>query len=234
MDGTEATAKEAVRIGRKTARPKESHAADKVISCVVVEDQAMFLEMLGGMLALRGGLRVVDRAQSVTEGIASCEKHRPDLLILDLTLGDGNGLDVARAFLEANPKGRVIIVTGNASDFVCPAWLNDTLQAVISKNETFRALREEIDSLLGSVRPIAASASRQPSSSVPLTVREAEIFALIGQGLSSREISKRLRISEHTVQTHRKRAAAKLGTQGDELVRIAVAQQAAYFTKPAR
>ena len=62
-----------------------------------------------------------------------------------------------------------------------------------------------------------------------LTPREAEVFALIGDGLTSREIGERLSISEHTVQTHRKRVAAKLGTQGDELTRIAVAQRQAFF-----
>ena len=62
-----------------------------------------------------------------------------------------------------------------------------------------------------------------------MTPREAEVFALIGDGLTSREIGERLSISEHTVQTHRKRVAAKLGTQGDELTRIAVAQRQAFF-----
>jgi DNA-binding NarL/FixJ family response regulator len=232
MAGSESPADTSATINGKTARPKGGHPADTLLSCVVVEDQAMFLEMLGSMLSLRGGLRVVDRVRSVAEGEASCRKHRPDLLILDLTLGDGDGLDVARACIEANPNGQVIIVTGNANDFVCPAWLNDTLKAVISKNETFQSLRDELDSLLGAVRPIAVPASRQPASGVPLTAREAEIFTLIGQGLTSREIGERLHISEHTVQTHRKRAAAKLGTQGDELVRIAITQQAAYFSKP--
>jgi DNA-binding NarL/FixJ family response regulator len=233
MASTASSATGVAKADPKATRPKATKAAAQPLSCVVVEDQAMFLEMLGGMLALRGGLRVIDQARSVAEGTASCRKHRPDLLILDLTLVDGNGLDVAKACIAASPKVRVIIVTGNASDFVCPAWLNDALQAVISKNETFQALREELDDLLGAVRCATIPVSRQTAPSGPLTPREAEIFSLIGQGLTSREIGERLRISENTVQTHRKRAAIKLGTQGDELTRIAIAQQAAYFAKPA-
>jgi DNA-binding NarL/FixJ family response regulator len=221
----------ATNVGAKAG--KTSTGGDKSISCVVVEDQAMFLEMLGGMLALRGGLRVVDQVRSVAEGKAACLEHRPDLLVLDLTLQDGDGLDVAKAFLQTRRSGRVIIVTGNASDFVCPAWLNNALHAVISKSETFQSLRQELDDLLGAVRPVTASNPRDSSLGCPLTSREAEIFALIGDGLTSREIGERLQISEHTVQTHRKRAAAKMGTQGDELTRIAIAQRAAYFTKPA-
>lgn len=202
------------------------------LSCVIVEDQAMFLDMLGGMLSMRGGLRVVDRARSVAAGKRCCQQHRPDLLVLDLTLADGSGLEVARAFLEANPAGRVIVVSGNSSDFVCPAWLNHSLQAVIDKNETFQALRQELDELLGPARS-APAVPREGTPAELLTAREAEIFALIGDGFTSREIGEKLTISEQTVQTHRKRIAAKLGTHGDELTRLAVAQRQSYLARPA-
>jgi len=201
------------------------------LSCVIVEDQAMFLDMLGGMLAMRGGLKIVDRARSVAAGKKCCLQHRPDLLVLDLTLADGSGLDVAQTFLQANPAGRVIVVSGNASDFVCPAWLNGALQAVIDKNETFQALRQELDELLGPARP-GLSVHRDVAPATLLTAREAEIFALIGDGFTSREIGEQLSISEQTVQTHRKRIAAKLGTHGDELTRIAVTQRQSYFSRP--
>jgi DNA-binding NarL/FixJ family response regulator len=201
------------------------------LSCVIVEDQAMFLDMLGGMLAMRGGLKIVDRARSVAAGKKCCLQHRPDLLVLDLTLADGSGLDVAQTFLQANPAGRVIVVSGNASDFVCPAWLNGALRAVIDKNETFQALRQELDELLGPARP-GLSVHRDVAPATLLTAREAEIFALIGDGFTSREIGEQLSISEQTVQTHRKRIAAKLGTHGDELTRIAVTQRQSYFSRP--
>ena len=201
------------------------------LSCVIVEDQAMFLDMLCGMLAMRGGLKIVDRARSVAAGKKCCLQHRPDLLVLDLTLADGSGLDVAQTFLQANPAGRVIVVSGNASDFVCPAWLNGALQAVIDKNETFQALRQELDELLGPARP-GLSVHRDVAPATLLTAREAEIFALIGDGFTSREIGEQLSISEQTVQTHRKRIAAKLGTHGDELTRIAVTQRQSYFSRP--
>jgi DNA-binding NarL/FixJ family response regulator len=214
---------------RKIKPAKKPAPADQQLTCVIVEDQGMFLEMLGGMLAMRGGLRVVGQARTVAGGKQLCSELEPDLLILDLTLTDGNGLAVAEAFRGANPAGKVIVVSGNASDFVCPAWLNDGLQAVIGKNETFQALRQELDELLGAVRPIAAQANRDLSSGTLLTPREAEVFALMGEGLSSREIASRLEISEHTVQTHRKRLAVKLGTQGSELTRIAITQRQNYF-----
>lgn len=189
------------------------------LRCVIVEDQSMFRDLLASIMALRSDVRIVARAHDVATGRAACEQHKPDVLILDLALPDGDGIDVARRFIEIDPLGQVIVVTGQASEFVCPAWLNRNLHALISKNEAFDSLRQELDVLTGASTRDGAS---QNASTRNLTDREAEIFGLIGDGLSSRRIAERLGLSVHTVQTHRKRIATKLGTTGDELVRRAV------------
>lgn len=190
----------------------------------------MFLDMLAGMLALRGGIRIVAQARDVIGGRQACTAHRPDILLLDLALPDGDGLEVARQYVKTNLKGRVLVVTGQASEFVCPAWLNDHLQAVISKNHAFEALRRELDELTGYGEPTAADDSLLKS----LSPRESEIFGLIGDGLTSRAIAERLGISEHTVQTHRKRIATKLDTSGDDVLRRAIAHRTAFFPRTPR
>ncbi len=210
-----------------------SGATVSELTCVLVEDQGLFLEMLGGMLNMRGGLRVVASMLNVADGRAAVAKHRPDLLLLDLDLPDGSGLEVAEALLEINPDARIIVISGHATDFVCPAWLRDNLQAVISKNETFSVLRQELDDLLDSAKTNLRPRHTRPFAEKPLTAREAEIFASIGEGLTSKEIGVRLHLSEHTVQTHRKRLAAKLGTIGSELSHRAISQRRTFFSPPA-
>ena len=198
------------------------------LKCVLVEDQAMFLELLRGMLAIQVGLRIVGQAKTVAEGIAACDTHVPDVLLLDLSLPDGDGVEVARHFLQRNPAGRVVISTGQKTSFVCPSWLDGNLQALISKNDTFQALRAELEELVWNVRPeVKARAGSRPGT--PLSEREAEVFALIGEGLSSREIADHLQIALHTVLTHRKRIAKKLGTSGNGLVTRAVARRATFL-----
>jgi DNA-binding NarL/FixJ family response regulator len=213
--------------------PETRNATATELTCVLVEDQGLFLEMLGGMLNMRGGLRVVASALNVAEGRDAVAKHEPDLLLLDLDLPDGSGLEVAQRLLESNPDACVIIVSGHAADFVCPAWLRDNLQAVISKNETFSVLRRELDDLLDPAKTNLHPRRTKPFAAKPLTSREAEVFALIGEGLTSKEIGARLHLSEHTVQAHRKRLAAKLGTTGSELSHRAIAQRRTFFAPPA-
>lgn len=209
--------------------PAQNKTRPRELTCVVVEDQGLFLEMLGGMLNMRGGLRVVASAQNVAEGKSACTKYRPDLLVLDLDLPDGTGLDVARHLLRINPDARVMVVSGHSSDFVCPAWLDKNLQAIISKNDTFAALRVELDEILAVENTVARPRDKKPFTEKPLTQREAEIFALMGEGLTSKEIGGRLNLSENTVQAHRKRIALKLGTTGTELLQRAIMQRQAFF-----
>lgn len=211
-----------------TPLPPVARAA---LTCVIVEDQSMFRDLLATTMALWSDIRIVARAHDVATGRAACEQHKPDVLILDLALPDGDGIDVARRFVEIAPRGQVIVVTGQASEFVCPTWLNRNLHALLSKNEAFDTLRRELDALTGA----STRAEAGPKDSTrTLTDREAELFGLIGDGLSTRQIAERLGLSAHTVQTHRRRIATKLGTTGDELVRRAVTHRARSFTAEPR
>lgn len=117
-------------------------------TCILVEDQAMFLELIRRMLEPIEGLRIAAQATTVAEGKQACEEHRPDIVILDLGLPDGSGLAVARHAITINPSVKIIILSGHVSDFVCPAWINENLHATISKNDAFGRLREELDELL--------------------------------------------------------------------------------------
>lgn len=221
----------------RMAKPPQSAtsgAAGSELTCVLVEDQGLFLEMLGGMLNMRGGIRVVASARSVRRAREVIAKHHPDLLLLDLDLPDGSGLQVARRLIKDRTDARVIIVSGHTVEFVCPPWLRRNLQAVISKNDTFSALRKELDKLLDPARTNLRPRRKKPFAAKSLSPREAEIFALIGEGLTSKEIASRLHLSEHTVQAHRKRIAVKLGTNGTELSHRAIAQRRTFFTSPDR
>ena len=178
------------------------------LRCLIVEDQLMLLQLLRTMLQAIDGIRICHTATSQAEALAICRQEPPDLLILDLALPDGSGLAVAEQLAELKPEAQLIVLSGQASSFVCPTALQPMVRGVVDKTSAFRQLQEAIGRCL-----------RQRQT--PLTPRQSEIFRLIGQGLSNREIAERTGLALTTVETHRKAIAQKRGVSGAELVRQA-------------
>ncbi|MFM7651985.1 MAG: response regulator [Vulcanococcus sp.] len=156
------------------------------LRCLIVEDQLMVLQLLQTMLQAIDGIRICHTATSQAEGLALCRRDPPDLLILDLALPDGSGLAVAEQLLELNPAAQLIVLSGQASSFVCPAALQPMVRGVVDKTAAFRQLQEAIARCLH-------------QSPQPLTPRQQEIFRLIGRGLSNREIAARTGLALTTV-----------------------------------
>lgn len=184
------------------------------LTCVVVEDQRMFMQLLVGMLHRQEGLAVVATAETATEGIEACIQFQPDLLILDLSLPDQSGLVVANALAELKPKAKMIVLSAQASSFVCPASLQPMLHAVVDKIEAYETLGLEIAELLGDI----------PRQRGKLTPREQELLRLLGRGLSNVQIAEVMVLSVYTVETHRRNLSLQLGLKGAELIRYATLQ----------
>lgn len=191
------------------------------LSCVVVEDQTMFLQLLSGMLRTIPGVELLATATTVAEGRAACEAKTVDLLILDITLPDGNGLEVLRSAVAHRPDIDCIVLSSAASEFACPQQFLGNLRAVIDKTQAYESLQRAITNLLQrhGIRLAVNQTNVDPRRA--LRARELEVFQLIGQGMRTKAIGERLGISRHTVESHRKAIAAKLGASGAELVRLA-------------
>jgi DNA-binding NarL/FixJ family response regulator len=200
--------------------PAETAAPADPLRCVIVEDQRMFSQLLVTMLRAGPGLdlEIAATAETVAEGIAACEAHAPELLILDLALADGRGEAVAERLLEHNPGAKVIVLSAHAATFVCPPALTDAIHAVVDKADAFDALQIVLGKLTS---PAPANPSARDRLAEQLSHREQEVLLLVGQGLQSKQIAERLQISHNTVQSHRKKIAFKLGTEGMELTRYA-------------
>ena len=169
----------------------------------------MFSQLLESMLQAFPGLEVVATASTAAEALHHCQGPTPpDLLILDLALPDGDGLEVAEALAQRHTQAKVVVLSGQAASFVCPAPLRPWVCGVVYKTAAFQQLQRVLKSCL----------QHQPPQ---LTARQQEIYGLIGQGLSNKEIARAAGLSVATVETHRKQIAQKLGVSGAELVRQA-------------
>lgn len=197
---------------RDRARPAaaigQQVRAARTLRCLVVDDQRLLLDLLCTMLSALPGLSVSGTATSCAEALALVAQDPPDLLLLDLALGDGSGLAVATALAERHPEARVVVLSGEAAGFICPPQLRETICAVVDKTSAFHDLSAVLQRCLRS-RPAG------------LTARQQEIYGLIGQGMSNKEIARHTDLALSTVETHRKLIARKLGVSGAELVRQA-------------
>lgn len=187
------------------------------LRCVIVEDQTMFLQLLAGMVRTTPGLELTGAYSLAEKARDFVAHHATDLLILDLALPDGQGITVLRAAAKKNPKVKCIVLSGHASQFVCPADLRVHMRAVVDKTQAYGSLQKEIAEILHpDAEPLA---SLNPEEL--LTQREYEVFCLVGQGRMSKEIGEELGIAVRTVETHRKAICRKMKVSGPELVRQA-------------
>jgi DNA-binding NarL/FixJ family response regulator len=191
----------------------------------------MFMELLLPVLKGIPGLKAIATASTAGEAIGAVERLRPELLILDLFLPDQPGIEVAEALQRIRPEAHLIVLSGQASSFLCPPELQPMLHAVVDKTSAFRELRQEINRLLAGLprnpdepelAPDPDAEATAATDPAPLTQRERDVLALIAQGCSSRAIAETLGMAETTVQTHRRSLRLKLGVSGSELVRVAV------------
>ncbi len=194
---------------------------------LVVEDERMFQELLVAMLRSRSSLQEIGSATTAADGIAYCNAHPPDLLILDIALPDGDGLSVARALHQLNPAAHVIVLSSHASTFQRPADLREAIVAVIDKSRAFDELVQELRNLPGvkqnRAQPIDEDDLEALNTLVltELTRRERQVLVHIGQGHSNRAMAEEFALSVRTVESHRRNIAIKLGCSGARLVRIA-------------
>ena len=173
--------------------------------CLVVEDQTILLDLLGSVVESFPEVEQVTKADCISTALASSKELPLDLAILDLRLPDGDGCDLGQLLVEQHPNLQLIVLSGAAQDFVCPPALQSSVRAVIDKTDAFEALRHRLTTL---IKP----------AHLGLTARQKEIYDLIGEGKSSKEIAKLLGSALSTVETHRKAISQQLNLSGAELI----------------
>jgi DNA-binding NarL/FixJ family response regulator len=190
------------------------------LNCLLVEDQTLVAELLRGLLQVSQQVACVRIAPSVQEACRLIDQLPPDLLILDLGLPDGDGQQVGLHLLKRHPKPKIILLSAQLHDFDCDPLLLPHIHASVDKTSAYKELTFALNGLNTSIERF--SDGRSIGEPLPgLSLREQEVFLLIGSGKSSRMIASYLNISLLTVESHRKAISQKLGSSGAELVRLA-------------
>lgn len=209
------------RVAKVAAKPVEPAP----IRCVVVEDHVLVLQMLCVGLRTLGGIDIVATGTSLRDTRRLASSEAIDLLILDSSLSDGDGLEVLRALLEVHPGLKCIVITSYESNFNCPLELLGCIVAIVDKVQSWDTLLLAIERAVGNRLPPGCRMLCEADPRTKLTPRECNVFESLGRGLTNKEIAKALGISVQTVETHRKAVSRKLGCNGPSLVRLATLSQ---------
>jgi DNA-binding NarL/FixJ family response regulator len=199
---------------------------------VLIEDQAMFRDLLKKICRDHFRLTVVGEAETAAEGLALCRKHKPGLVLLDLNLPDKDGVAVADELIALDPEVRILALSSECDDYTLYRVLNSGMHGYVDKNrQSVEVLKQAIDEVLKGrvfftevVQQVRQKLRAEPRAFPKvLTEREQQLLVLLGSGLTNEEVAKELRISRFTVQLHRRNIMSKLGLhRTPDLIRYAV------------
>ncbi|MEW2306102.1 response regulator transcription factor [Streptomyces sp. NPDC006655] len=207
--------------------------ADPSISLLIVDDHPVVRDGLRGMFESAPGFTVLGEASNGAEAVDLTTALDPDVVLMDLRMPGGGGVDAIRELTRRGARARVLVVTTYDTD-------TDTLPAIEAgatgyllkdapREELFTAVRAAAQGrtvLSPAVASRLVSAVRAPGApgNEPLSAREREVLALVARGTSNREIARELFISEATVKTHLTHLYTKLGVN-DRAAAVATAYQ---------
>ncbi len=187
------------------------HKNGTIRNVLIVDDHPVVREGLRLLIEEQADLVVCGEAEGVGGALALIRDRKPDLVIVDLSLKDSHGLDLVRHIADFDRRIRVLVYSMHDQGFYGAAARDAGATAYVSKSTsgqaTLRAIRAVFDGD-GAAKPRSDNVDRAKPG---LTARERQVFQLIGEGLATRQIAARLKISVHTVDSHREAIKTKLG-----------------------
>jgi DNA-binding NarL/FixJ family response regulator len=210
---------------------------------LVVDDSELIRVGLVTVLESDPELRVVAQGASGPEAVDLASEHQPDLVLMDVEMPGGGGLEATRDIVERSPMTRVLVVTMfDLDDYVVEALRAGATGFVLKTTppaDLIRAVKACVagETVVGPsvmARLVDSFVRRPPAAQVrdfdELTDRERDVLRAMSKGLSNAEIGKELYVAEATVKTHVARILAKLGVR-DRVQAVVRAYQSGLVTQ---
>jgi DNA-binding NarL/FixJ family response regulator len=202
----------------------------------LVDDHPIVITGFTLMLNAQSDLEVCGTAKTAEEALGRVPQLKPDLVITDVTLPGRNGLDLLRELLTVDPSCRVLVVTMHDELLYAERALRAGARGYLMKEAGSEKMLAAIRQVLGGqvyvsermqtkiLSGMIGQQSKTTASPIEkLSDREFEIFRLLGEGKTTKEIAHQLHLSHKTVAVHRGHIKEKLGiTNANELVHQAV------------
>jgi DNA-binding NarL/FixJ family response regulator len=219
----------------------DMRTSTKALQILVADDHDIIRRGLKQLLTSRPGWEVCAEAKTGREAVKLAEQLKPDVVVMDISMPELNGLEASRQIHKLLPKAGILILTLHFSDQLVRDIVEVGARAYIMKSDADRDLVSAVEALAnrrtfftaraadmllnGFSRPVVG-AQPQAISRNRITPREREIVQLLAEGKSSKEVAVALGISVKTAETHRANIMKKLELHSvSELVRYAVKNQ---------
>lgn len=173
-------------------------------SIVVVDDHSLIRSGLAAALN-NAGYKVIAEAASKAEALAVLNNHSPDFCIIDLNLGDGDGLEVISTSRSKLPNTNFLILTMNDDEVNLAQAKECGAAAYILKSAPISELLEVLTSITNdknTFKAVGNFVKGASSENFGLTLKELEVLQLLGSGATAATMGKRLFLTEATIKTH--------------------------------
>jgi DNA-binding NarL/FixJ family response regulator len=207
----------------------------KSVRILIADDHELFRRGIAAELTQVPGWVVAADSANGRDAAAVAAELKPDIIVLDLTMPELNGLEAARKIIAADPAARILILTAHESEQVVREVLSAGARGYVLKSDAGRVLVAAVQALLDGryfftstvaqmvLDGYLRSEAQDAESARTLSAREREIVQLLAEGNSNKDIARALDISVNTAETHRSNIMRKMGFASlPELVRYAI------------
>jgi DNA-binding NarL/FixJ family response regulator len=194
------------------------------VQILIVDDHPMTRDGIAQLINEQTDLEVCAQASSATEALSLTAETKPQIILLDLTLPDRNGIELIRDLKAINPDIRILVLTMHDEEVYGERALRAGADGYLMKVEGGRKLLSAIQTVIAGEISVSATLSsgimRGISGKAPskkdqvlndLSGRELEVFLLLAEGIPTRTIGTRLNVTAKTVEAHRTNIKTKLG-----------------------
>jgi DNA-binding NarL/FixJ family response regulator len=191
--------------------------SDKTTSVLLVDDHDLIRDGLTGVFRREPDMEVLGDAKTVKTALEMFHELRPDVVVTDLQLPDGTGLDVVRAVRQSTPDTGVVVLTMHSGDEQIFAAMEAGASAFVGKDAPSSEVVKAAQHAAVSPRSFLcaglteAMLRRATAIATQLSSRELDVLKLLAEGLSAAEIGARIHLSESTVKSHLAKIYQKLG-----------------------
>jgi DNA-binding NarL/FixJ family response regulator len=221
-------------LGKDPSRERVKHRVQwRAMRILIADDHEMVRLGLRHLLAERPGWEICAEAKTGREAVTLARQFEPDVVVMDISMPQLNGLDATRMISQLLPETKIVILTMHFSDKLIGEIVKAGACGYIMKSDAARDLAAAIKAVVNGGSYFTSEAANtlvgphaMPASSAfenRLTPREREVVQLLAEGKSSKEVAVSLGISTKTAETHRANVLRKLDLHSVvELVRYAI------------